>query len=292
MSRYLNTDKFPINLFKHFDDVKFKDFGDMLIYFEDNSKTNDFTFSLNKVFQLDSDTIDLFKGILTLFPLSFFSRKESIEFSKLETEIKRNNQIIDFNLLSDLFKININLKSLNSSLSEVLASENCKVSTSNLASEIFIIYYKYSFVQISKSLLLNNEKVSFDELIDTYKIIKEDLALTNAKTKTNKVIVNNLALKQFQYFFTIKGYDVKKIMTEFDILSNKSSLAKLIYIALEQNIRFDDNLSATKKNKLMRPLFYELVCSICYPKHYEYDINNTEVTNKFRDFRNSYKNYF
>jgi len=98
MSRYLNTDKSPINLFKHFDDVKFKDFGDMLIYFEDNSKTNDFTFSLNKVFQLDSDTIDLFKGILTLFPLSFFSRKESIEFSKLETEIKRNNQIIDFNL--------------------------------------------------------------------------------------------------------------------------------------------------------------------------------------------------
>ena len=105
-----------------------------------------------------------------------------------------------------------------------------------------------------------------------------------------------LALMLFLTYTTInyKTYDKSliDIGQEFDILSNKSSLAKLIYISLEKNIRFDDNLSATKKNKLMRPLFYELVCSICYPKHYEYDINNTEVTNKFRDFRNSYKNYF
>ena len=291
MSIYLNTNQFPINLYNNFDEIIFYDFNQMLEYFKQNSKTEEFSFTLNKVFQQNDDNIHLFRSLLSYFPFNFFSTEIS-NLSNFENEIKEHSKIINPEILSDLVSLKINLKEINFCLDELDNSPYCNISISSLVSQIFIIYYKYSFVQISKSLLLNNEKASFDDLINTYKIIKEDLVITNHKTKINKVIVNNLALEQIQSFFTIKGYDVKRIMTEFDVLSNKSSLAKLIYISLEQNIRFDGNLSATKKNKLMRPLFYELVCSVCYPEYYEHDINSTEVTNKFRDFKNSYKNYF
>ena len=291
MSIYLNTNQFPINLYNNFDEIIFYDFNQMLEYFKQNSKTEEFSFTLNKVFQQNDDNTHLFRSLLSYFPFNFFSTEIS-NLSNFENEIKEHSKIINPEILSDLVSLKINLKEINIYLDELDNSPYCNISISSLVSQIFIIYYKYSFVQISKSLLLNNEKASFDDLINTYKIIKEDLVITNHKTKINKVIVNNLALEQIQSFFTIKGYDVKRIMTEFDVLSNKSSLAKWIYISLEQNIRFDGNLSATKKNKLMRPLFYELVCSVCYPEYYEHDINSTEVTNKFRDFKNSYKNYF
>ena len=288
---YLNQNQFPINLYNNFDKIIFNDFNQILQYFKQNSRTENFSFTLNKVFQQNDDNIHLFRGLLSYFPFNFFST-EINDLTNFENEIKEHSQIINTEILSDLFSLKINLKEINTCLNELDNSVYCEISIPSLVSQIFIIYYKYSFVQISKSLLLNNEKVSLYDLLDCYKIIKEDLVLTNAKTKINKVVVNNLALEQIQSFFTIKGYDVIAIMTEFDILSNKSSLAKWIYISLEQNIRFDDNLSATKKNKLMRPLFYELVCSVCYPKYYQYDINNTEVTDKFRDFLYAYKNYF
>lgn len=220
---YLNQNQFPINLYNNFDEIIFNDFNHMLEYFKQNSTTEDFSFTLNKVFQQNDDNIHLFRSLLSYFPFNFFSTEIS-NLSNFENEIKEHSEIINPEILSDLFSLKINLKEINTRLNELDNSVYCKISIKSLVSEIFIFYYKYSFVQISKSLMLNNEKVSFHELIDTYKNIKKDLAHTNVKTKTNKDIVNDLALEQIQSFFTIKGYDVIAIMTEFDILSNKSSL--------------------------------------------------------------------
>ncbi len=232
--------------------------------------------------------------LLILSPYLFFSNeKELIELDEKNYNLRSDNFSIHdkerflsiMNFRFDYFKINTQLK-------EIQKSEFSSLDLTSFWSSLFINMYKYSFVEISESIYWRNEK----ERIEDYNFIKllDLIQICDDYIKNNKLdYFNHKNVKDYKSNLnkSISNNNTIAVqtITELKKYLNKSRLSKVLYSIIAKSIKLSNDLTSTKRNRLLRPLFNEIVIRICYPDDYEeYKTNKQALVVRYSNFLKTY----
>ena len=164
-------------------------------------------------------------------------------------------------------------------------------------SELFIYSYKYFFVQLSDSLISSTEidengiqldyNISISSFIEKYK--KKHNQLDNNNLDLLRKIQKSKLNKQIKYSFSFNSDFHKQIIKELNIYTKNSWLARHLYSIIDSNISLPENINNRKRNELLRPLYREVVCKICYKEVFGQDYSSQDLNTKYRKFLTTYK---
>lgn len=230
--------------------------------------------------------------LLLLFPYLAFSSKKEIRLTKKNKldsvyDVKKLERALNFRLDEKVF------------ITQLKSIENIDGSTidyQNFYTDLFINLYKYFFIELVDSIYLKsytnldgNEikcPQSISEFVEEFysndEIKKLDIHPSWFEVKKNerkKELVNS---------FGFNAKYQKQILKELKLHTINSKRARYFYTSVENNISLPKNLTSAEKNSLLRPLFVEIVCKICYPEVFNSDYTKQELNTKYRKFLTTY----
>ena len=268
---YLDQLYFPIYLFNRYDDRIVGSFSTIKKLVKAVQLNNKYNFE--SVFYPEKER-DLFAVALTHFPYIFFLT-EKLNISTLPRLMNNNPRILDPNRFLNLYNKRINVKSIWENCDKIQQMQDCSVNAKGFINHLFNLLYKYAFVEVASSLKLNERNYQLKDYLDDYKKYKKDSFIMGGQI--------------LEYSIQAEPDIVKKSIDEMSFLSRSHNASKLFYFGIDNNITLPDTLSSTAKNKLLRPLFYEIICNICYPRfHNDYQLDSPELVEKFRLFLREY----
>lgn len=292
MSIYTNNNTFPISLFNVHDDKQYESFMSIQMDFKKGFPIGNYISYLAKVFKEEKNQ-HLIAKLLVIFPFIFFSNAEEIKQLNSKYYNIKENEFSVYNPIRFLRVLNLRLNhtAIRNSIRDIVDSNNAEINYSNFITQIFIVLYKYAFIEISESIYWSTggeikQGMTFKELF-----AKEGIAKNIINNKnSHEFMVNgaNAFIKNLNGSISIDDNIVLKTKDQINFFLKPSYFSKVLYSIIDFNIKWVDNFSSTKKNKLLRPLFHEIVCKICYPKIYDEGIDSIALKQKYRNFLKSY----
>ena len=118
--------------------------------------------------------------------------------------------------------------------------------------------------------------------------------MKNIKRNINQLDINNLDFlsqiqknklnEQIKYSFGFNSDFHKQIIKELNIYTKNSWLARHLYSIIDSNISLPENINNKKRNKLLRPLFKEIVCKMCYPNVFDKSYSSKDLNTQVQNF--------
>ena len=231
--------------------------------------------------------------LLLLFPNIAFSNIGEFDLDEqLDVKSVHNKE-----KLKQALNFRFNVKVFKTQFSLIDELDGANINYEGFFSELFIYSYKYFFVQLSDSLISSTEidengiqldyNISISSFIEKYK--KKHNQLDNNNLDLLRKIQKSKLNKQIKYSFSFNSDFHKQIIKELNIYTKNSWLARHLYSIIDSNISLPENINNRKRNELLRPLYREVVCKICYKEVFGQDYSSQDLNTKYRKFLTTYK---
>lgn len=290
MHNYKKKSLIPLQLFNFYDNQVFDSFEKIISSSSPHNK--DPQKYLNKVI-VKFYNQHLLIQLLNIFPYIAFT-----DFQKVKLIQKSDlNSIYNQNKLLGALNLRINKNEINNQLIEIEKIQDAKIDRNGFFTEIFICYYKYFFIQLIESINWITHKVDSSRELN----IKFNLSELLDRYTKNKINLNTIGFDDYdrliQYdekklFLNSLGFNKnfeKQIFKELQIYNKNSKLALHLYDIIHYNIILPEHIEPSYRNKLLRPLFREIVCKICYPRVFNSYYLQDDLNRKYRKFLTTYK---
>jgi len=291
LTEYTKESFIPLALFNLYDSLEFKTYSDI-------SKSNNLNLGEADIYI--SSCLEQYKNqhlliqLLLLFPNIAFSNIGEFDLDEqLDVKSVHNKE-----KLKQALNFRFNVKVFKTQFSLIDELDGANINYDGFFSELFIYSYKYFFVQLSDSLISSTEidengiqldyNISISSFIEKYK--KKHNQLDNNNLDLLRKIQKSKLNKQIKYSFSFNSDFHKQIIKELNIYTKNSWLARHLYSIIDSNISLPENINNRKRNELLRPLYREVVCKICYKEVFGQDYSNQDLNTKYRKFLTTYKN--
>lgn len=290
LPEYTKESLLPLALFNFYDNQEFKTYSDIL---KSNSP------HLNNAEAYVSSCLKQYENqhlliqLLLLFPNIAFSSISEFDLGELLNVKSVHNkeklkQALNFRFDEDVFKTQFSL------IDEL---DGANINYKGFFSELFIYSYKYFFIQLIDSVIsiseeeesgnMLNYNVSISTFIEKYKAKHKNLDNNNIDSLSQ--IQNSKLNKQIKSSFGFNSDYHKQIIKDLTLYSINSWLARHLYDIIDNNIFLPDSINSAGRNKLLRPLYREVVCKICYQEVFAQDYSSQDLNTKYRKFLTTYK---
>jgi hypothetical protein len=230
--------------------------------------------------------------LLLLFPFLAFSSKKDIRLTKKY----RLDSVYDVEKLERALNFRLDEKVFNTQLKSIENIDGSTIDYQNFYSDLFIKLYKYFFIELVDSIYLKSEKDIGGKEIKYRQSISEFMEELDSNDDLKKSdtspswfeIKKNERKKELVNSFGFNADYQKQILTELKIHTINSKRARYFYATIENNISLPKTLTSAEKNSLLRPLFVEIVCKLCYPEVFNSDYTKRELNTKYRKFLTTY----
>ena len=290
LTEYTKESFIPLALFNLYDLLEFKTYSDILKSNSPHLEKADIYISLClKQYKNQHLLIQL----LLLFPNIAFSNIGEFDLDEqLDVKSVHNKE-----KLKQALNFRFNVKVFKTQFSLIDELDGANINYEGFFSELFIYSYKYFFVQLSDSLISSTEidengiqldyNISISSFIEKYK--KKHNQLDNNNLDLLRKIQKSKLNKQIKYSFSFNSDFHKQIIKELNIYTKNSWLARHLYSIIDSNISLPENINNRKRNELLRPLYREVVCKICYKEVFGQDYSSQDLNTKYRKFLTTYK---
>lgn len=226
---------------------------------------------------------DLIGYLITTLPVIIFTNFRA--FSR--EELKFKNTIDDS--LYELCNLRINLKLVYEKLIELETNASVEVCRYELIiSELYLFSSQYLFTQLSKSIYateIMNREFLFDIKKNSILFQKfsnnDDSSLSIEKSVAQKYFIQGYN----ETFENLEEKERKKIETELIYMTNTINQKKRLKSIFDKNICFSNNITETKKSKLLIYFFKNVTCKFFFKYLDKNQIEDYEVNEAFRTFR-------
>jgi|TARA_B110000037_G_scaffold207910_1_gene255402 hypothetical protein len=290
LTEYTKESFIPLALFNLYDSLEFKTYSDI-------SKSNNLNLGEADIYI--SSCLEQYKNqhlliqLLLLFPNIAFSNIGEFDLDEqLDVKSVHNKE-----KLKQALNFRFNVKVFKTQFSLIDELDGANINYEGFFSELFIYSYKYFFVQLSDSLISSTEidengiqldyNISISSFIEKYK--KKHNQLDNNNLDLLRKIQKSKLNKQIKYSFSFNSDFHKQIIKELNIYTKNSWLARHLYSIIDSNISLPENINNRKRNELLRPLYREVVCKICYKEVFGQDYSSQDLNTKYRKFLTTYK---
>jgi hypothetical protein len=290
LTEYTKESFIPLALFNLYDSLEFKTYSDI-------SKSNNLNLGEADIYI--SSCLEQYKNqhlliqLLLLFPNIAFSNIGEFDLDEqLDVKSVHNKE-----KLKQALNFRFNVKVFKTQFSLIDELDGANINYEGFFSELFIYSYKYFFVQLSDSLISSTEidengiqldyNISISSFIEKYK--KKHNQLDNNNLDLLRKIQKSKLNKQIKYSFSFNSDFHKQIIKELNIYTKNSWLARHLYSIIDSNISLPENINNRKRNELLRPLYREVVCKICYKEVFGQDYSSQDLNIKYRKFLTTYK---
>jgi hypothetical protein len=290
LTEYTKESFIPLALFNLYDSLEFKTYSDI-------SKSNNLNLGEADIYI--SSCLEQYKNqhlliqLLLLFPNIAFSNIGEFDLDEqLDVKSVHNKE-----KLKQALNFRFNVKVFKTQFSLIDELDGANINYEGFFSELFIYSYKYFFVQLSDSLISSTEidengiqldyNISISSFIEKYK--KKHNQLDNNNLDLLRKIQKSKLNKQIKYSFSFNSDFHKQIIKELNIYTKNSWLARHLYSIIDSNISLPENINNRKRNELLRPLYREVVCKICYKEVIGQDYSSQDLNTKYRKFLTTYK---
>jgi len=290
LTEYTKESFIPLALFNLYDSLEFKTYSDI-------SKSNNLNLGEADIYI--SSCLEQYKNqhlliqLLLLFPNIAFSNIGEFDLDEqLDVKSVHNKE-----KLKQALNFRFNVKVFKTQFSLIDELDGANINYDGFFSELFIYSYKYFFVQLSDSLISSTEidengiqldyNISISSFIEKYK--KKHNQLDNNNLDLLRKIQKSKLNKQIKYSFSFNSDFHKQIIKELNIYTKNSWLARHLYSIIDSNISLPENINNRKRNELLRPLYREVVCKICYKEVFGQDYSSQDLNTKYRKFLTTYK---
>jgi hypothetical protein len=291
LPEYTKESFIPLALFNLYDSLEFKTYSDILK--SNNLNLGEADIYISSCLEQNKNQ-HLLIQLLLLFPNIAFSNIGEFDLDEqLNVKSVHNKE-----KLKQALNFRFNVKVFKTQFSLIDELDGANIDYEGFFSELFIYSYKYFFVQLTDSLISRTEKdengneldcnISITSFIEKYKEKQNQLDINNLDFLSQ--IQKNKLNEQIKYSFGFNSDFHKQIIKELNIYTKNSWLARHLYSIIDSNISLPENINNKKRNKLLRPLFKEIVCKMCYPNVFDKSYSSKDLNIKFRTFLITYKN--
>tara|TARA_B110000902_G_scaffold15410_1_gene18164 strand:+ start:128 stop:1015 length:888 start_codon:yes stop_codon:yes gene_type:complete len=290
LPEYTKESLLPLSLFNFHDNQEFKTYSDIL---KSNSP------HLNKAEAYVSSCLKQYENqhlliqLLLLFPNIAFSSISEFDLGELLNVKSVHNK----EKLRQVLNFRFNISFINDILDEIEKTKGTKIDRKLFYTDFFIFSYKYFFIELADSIkwvtyktnndIYNDLEITVNDFINKAKKVNKDLKILN-NTSFERIQLNKLN-EQFDNSFGFNYNSREKNIKELKVFTLRHNLAKTLYSIIDSSIVIPPQLNTKDKNKLLRPLFKEIVCKVCYPKVFDKSYSSNDLNIKFRTFLITYK---
>lgn len=294
MARYIPFLKYQIDLLNYKDLMVYESFDELK---EIGKNRIDKNYIFEKCFDENDDRLFL-TSLMLMFPYLFFMDENYFDKERLKSAIQKSNRIKDKLNFQHLIFLRLNQKNIDEALGRISNGRKNRVNQKNFVTTLAKYLYYHAFFTLLKTISFDG-KTTFLDYLELLRKVERELRKTSNHgyvlgLSTSKPAVNYFLKEFYERFrreYQIDDKSFEENLLLFEILNRNSDVSKLLYSSIDFNIELNPQFSTQKKNKLLRPLFYEIVCKVCYTSHYHQKWTNNEVTRKFSDFLKSYTKY-
>lgn len=288
MPIFTNNSIFPFHKFNLLDNREFESYDDLKDFVFVDFPESTMTFEKLLIHSIKNFEKQHLFEIITIYALRAI-------FNKSHKKISLNDGITSSSISNTddflkLLNMRIDLNKIDNYLEDLInENKDVKVYKTKLISDIIIFTYKYLYVKFANLIYCNTED-EFTEVLDVIKYINK-YTLYKSKFEEQKCdSFNYHPIKTFLHnykksFNTEDETEIEKINNEMLLYSDLKESEKILNQLIEKNIIFDDSVSTTIQNRILRS-FFILITSVFFHREYvNSKSDDKEVINYFRKFR-------
>lgn len=283
----------PIQLFTFYDEQRFNSFNDIKTSFNGKGFKKDYFGYIVDCLK-NYEKQHLFDRLLIICPFIFFSNENKLSKENLKRHLDlEGTTIYDIDNLLNILNFRYDVKSILASIQSIKEISEAKFINERFISLLFRYSYKLAFIKLADCIVWKTTeqgvplKLNFRQLFELVSNAK--WSIENNQSNFFVSEVNNDKLKTFNNSFGNEIKNKKKIVDEIELFLNNANCSKIFYSSIDFSIKMPENMSLNRKNKLLRPFFYHIVCPLFYEDLMGYDKDHEFVVQKFKNFLRNYK---
>jgi hypothetical protein len=158
---------------------------------------------------------------------------------------------------------------------------------------LFKYSFKLAFIKLAESIVWKTTKqgvplkLNFRQLFELVSNAK-----WNIENNQSNFFARELDYDKLKTFDNSFGHEIKNkkmIVNEIELFLNNANCSKIFYSLIDFSVEMPNNMSSSRRNQLMRPFFYHIVCPLFYKDFMDYEKDHEFVVQKFRNFLKNYK---
>jgi hypothetical protein len=233
---------------------------------------DDLDFYITNTIREDSD-VELIKKLLRIFPFYFFEKISKSQRESIITLFDDKKKFKNQNELVKLFEFSFNVLKMIESLKK-LEKEGYSFDYPRITTTIYQALLKYAFFTLSNCVKIEAVNTVI-ELFQEYSRIKK---------KVLQKVPHKMYLRYFNNTICNLCDNPMSFIENRKLFIEERYFSKIIFSAIYYNIRKGkSNLSASKRNMLLRPIYFELICKMFFKDLYQMGQNDKEVVKKLKD---------
>lgn len=284
----------PIQLFTFYDKQRFNSFNDIKSSFIDRDIKKDyFGYVIDCLKNYEKQ--QLFERLLIICPFIFFSNENKFSEANLKRHLDLDGTTVyDIDNLLNALNFRYDVKSILASIQSVKEISGAKFNNEPFVSLLFKYSYKLAFIKLAESIVWKTTeqgvplKLNFRQFFELVSNAK--WSMENNQSNFFASELDNDKLKTFDNSFGHEIKNKKMIVDEIELFLNNANCSKIFYSLIDFSVEMPKNMSSSKRNQLMRPFFYYIVCPLFYKDFMDYGKDHEFLVQKFRNFLRTYKN--
>lgn len=233
---------------------------------------NNFNFYISKTIDNDSDFILLIR-LLCIFPYYFFADISQRERESIINLINKNKKFKNRKELIKLFEFHYDVRTLRHGIQK-LKEENYTFNYTDIVTTTYRTLLEYAFLTLTNSIKIQFDKTVI-ELIEIY------LKIEGKKKQT---IPEKFFSKYFNETISNSNENLESYIKNKKFFTEDKFFSKILFSKIYFNLfKKKSELSATKRNQLLRPIYFELICKMFFKDLYQLGVNDKDVVKKLKD---------
>ena len=283
----------PIQLFTFYDKQRFNSFNGIKSYFINRKIKKDyFGYVIDCLKNYEKQ--QLFERLLILCPFIFFSNENKFSEANLKRHLDlKDTTVYDIDNLLDTLNFRYDVKSILASIQSVKEISGAKFKNELFVSLLFKYSYKRAFIKLAESIVWKTTeqgvplKLNFRQLFELVSNAKWNIENNQSNFFAREL--DSDKLKTFDNSFGNEIKNKKMIVNEIELFLNNANCSKIFYSLTDLSVKMPKNMSSIRRNQLMRPFFYHIVCPLFYKDFMDYEKDHEFVVQKFKNFLRNYK---
>lgn len=277
---YYNNSTFPIFLYP----TKINLFSVDKIYenlsFIDSQENFEHFFLENLKTKINQD---LFGYLMVVLPSIIISKRRKFKRNEINSK-----SIINQTVILQIMNLRIDLQSVNEKLNELKTNEFVKkIEVDVIVSEILLFIHQYVFIELSRSMVssqFNGKDLEFNFIKDN--TIYRKYNSNDKPIKIDRVNSHNNFISAYKNSFdTLDEEKISQMEKELIFMLKPLNQKIRLKSIIEKNIILSEDITNTKKNKLLIWFFKNVISKIFYNHLDENLITDYEVSEAYRLFQ-------
>lgn len=283
----------PIQLFTFYDKQSFNSFNGIKSSFINRKIKKDyFGYVIDCLKNYEKQ--QLFERLLIICPFIFFSNENKFSEANLKRHLDLDGTTVyDIDDLLNALNFRYDVKSILASIQSVKEISGAKFNNELFVSLLFKYSFKLAFIKLAESIVWKTTKqgvplkLNFRQLFELVSNAK-----WNIENNQSNFFARELDYDKLKTFDNSFGHEIKNkkmIVNEIELFLNNANCSKIFYSLIDFSVEMPNNMSSSRRDQLMRPFFYHIVCPLFYKDFMDYEKNHEFVVQKFRNFLKNYK---